>query len=225
MENQATYVTKVLLTIRNLLLTTTCSVLCLRAVAATTPVMGEKTAEKLYLQLGEVGLDASRVYLVRGASLSRAGIQISLEDGTIAFTQDVMGQITGAFFEGEGEILLSPPNEVERRSMSIFTGSAILEERFATAYFRFNDDVPAELGPDLRDAEDKKEFVDRWNETAKNLASGDATRLLLTLSHLLPTKGGSDEGEAAVTSRNIQPRQIRKSLMETSNSVIAGSVA
>ncbi len=61
-----------------------------------------------------------------------------------------MGRITGAFFKGDGEILLTPPTEVERRSMSLFTGMAILEERFATAYFRFDDDVPDELKADLR---------------------------------------------------------------------------
>src|SRR6266852_2614903 len=93
-------------------------------------------AEDLYLQLGHVGLDPTRVYRVRDAAIDRPAIPISLEDGTIAFTQDVMGRITGAFFEGDGELLLTPPNEVERRSMSLFTGMAILEERFATAYFR-----------------------------------------------------------------------------------------
>ena len=104
-----------------------------------------KPAEALYLQLGNVGLDVGRVYKVRGASLDRSAVHISLEDGTIGFTQDVMGKITGAFFEGDGEILLTPPNSVERKSMSLFTGMAILEEHFATAYFRFNDDAAAEL--------------------------------------------------------------------------------
>src|SRR5215831_6779229 len=84
-----------------------------------------KPAESLYLQLGQVGLNPSRVYQVRGASLDRPSIHISLEDGTIAFTQDIFGKITGAFFEGEGEILLIPPNEVERKSMCLFTGMAI----------------------------------------------------------------------------------------------------
>ena len=162
-----------------------------------TVTAAEKPAENLYLQLGDLGLDPSQVYQVRGASLSRGPIQISLEDGTIAFTQDVMGQITGAFFEGEGEILLPPPNEVERRSMSLSTGMAILEERFATAYFRFNDDVLAELRPDLRAAENKNEFVGRWNPTAKNLASTDAMRLLLTFSRMLPSAGGSVAVESA----------------------------
>jgi hypothetical protein len=162
--------------------------------------MAEKPAENLYLQLGEVGLDPSRVYRIRGASFSRGAVQVSLEDGTIGFTQDVMGRITGAFFEGEGEILLAPPNEVERRSMSLFTGMAILEERFATAYFRFNDETAAELRPDLRDAEDKKEFSERWDDTAKRLASGDAMRLLLTFSQMLPLQGRTAESEAALKS-------------------------
>jgi len=171
--------------------------------AATAPNPPEKPAEDLYLQLSKVGLDSSRVYQVRGASLSRSSVQISLEDGTIGFTQDVMGRITGAFFEGEGEILLSPPNEVERRSMSLFTGMAILEERFASAYFRFNDDAAAELKPDLREAENPQDFVQRWDETAKNLATGDAMRLLLTFSRMLPVQrgpsqnGANDENEGA----------------------------
>lgn len=204
--------TKVLLKILTLLIVAICIAFFSPTAFAKDPVSAEKPAENLYLQLGDVGLDPSRVYLVRGASLSRGGIRISLEDGTIAFTQDVMGQVTGAFFEGEGEVLLLPPNEVERRSMSLFTGMAILEERFASAYFRFNDDVPAELKADLRQAEDKSEFVGQWNATAKNLASGDAMRLLLTLSHLLPTKSGSGEAEATVTSNSKPDRFLHARL-------------
>lgn len=147
-----------------------------------------KPAEDLYMQLSHVGLDLARIYKVRDASLDRPAVHISLEDGTLGFTQDVMGRITGAFFEGDGEILLTPPNEVERKSMGLFTGMAILEERFATAYFRFDDDVLAELRPDLREADDKQEFADRFGLTAKNLASADAMRLLMTFSRMLPTK-------------------------------------
>lgn len=159
----------------------------------------EKPAEALYLQLGQVGLDPARVYQVRGASLDRSAIHITLEDGTIAFTQDVMGRITGAFFEGEGEVLLTPPNTVERSSMSLFTGMAILEEHFATAYFRFNDDAATELRPDLRTTspENQKEFVDRWGTTAHNLAQTDAMRLLVTFSRMLPGNGVATATENA----------------------------
>lgn len=146
-----------------------------------------RPAESLYLQLSHVGLDPARVYQVRGASLNRRAIQITLEDGTIAFTQDIMGRVTGAFFEGYGEILLTPPDEVERRSITLFTGMAILEERFETAYFRFDDDVPSELAPDLRQTSAKQEFVDHWNASARELAATDAMRLLVHFSRLLPT--------------------------------------
>ena len=167
-----------------------------------------KQVEPLYAQLGQVSLDPTRVYRVRGASLNRSAIQISLDDGTIAFTQDVMGRITGAFFEGDGEILLSPPDEVERRSMSLFTGMAILEERFATAYFRFNDDAVSEVTPDLRASDEKQQFVDRWGPTAKNLAPIDAMRLLMTFSRMLPASGasGSAGQEAHESDRFLHAR-------------------
>ena len=108
-------------------------------------------AETLYLHLSSVDLDPGKVFRVRDASIERPFIHLTLDDGTIAFTKDVLGRITGAFFVGDGEVLLTPPNDVERRSMSLFTGMAILEERFSSAYFRFNDNTAAELQPGLRE--------------------------------------------------------------------------
>lgn len=148
-----------------------------------------ESAEALYDQLGRVGLDRSRVYKARDIALDRTAIHISLDDGTIAFTEDVAGRVTGAFFEGEGDVLLAPPEQVERASMARFTGAAILEEKFGTAYFRFNDSTFQELEPLLRPADDTDEFIRRWNDSARNLAEGDALRLLLSFSRLLPVKG------------------------------------
>jgi hypothetical protein len=196
-------VTKVLLDLRGLCVAAAIGLVLVTAAASSVSAAEnppDKPAEALYLQLGKVGLDPARVYQVRGASLERSAVHITLEDGTIAFTQDVMGRITGAFFEGDGEVLLTPPNEVERQSMSLFTGMAILEEHFATAYFRFNDDVAAELQPGLRATENQQEFVGRWNETAKNLANADAMRLLLTFSRMLPVTGATLREPADPTS-------------------------
>src|SRR6202043_1204275 len=122
------------------------------------------------------------VYQVRDASLDRAAIHITLEDGTIALTQDVLGRITGAFFEGEGDLLLMPPNEVERKSIGLFTGMAILEERFTSAYFRFNDDTANELKPGLRATDNAEDFIRQWGDTARNMAQADALRLLVSFS-------------------------------------------
>jgi len=148
-----------------------------------------KPAEALYLQLCNVGLDPAQTFRIRGASLDRSALHITFEDGEISFTTAVNGHITGAFFEGDGEVLLRPPNQVERGSMALFTGMAILEERFTTSYLRFNDQTFAELKPYLRSPENAKEFSSRWNETAHNLAEGDALRLLATFSRSLPVAG------------------------------------
>jgi len=188
-------VTKVLLTAKGWRITAALwlAVGALRFADAQNPP--QKPAEALYLQLGQVGLDPTRVYKVRGASIERSAIHISLEDGTIGFTQDVMGHITGAFFEGDGEVLITPQSAVERRSLALFTGMAILEEHFATAYFRFNDDLAGELRPDLRAPEDAQEFVARWGDPARNLAQTDAMRLLVTFSRLLPEGGSTDPSQ------------------------------
>jgi hypothetical protein len=161
------------------------------SVAGVAPRLHSGPAEALYLQLRSVGLDKSRVYHVRAASLDRAALHITLNDGTLAFTEDVAGRVTGAFFEGDGEVLLMPPDQVERASMSLFTGAAILEEKFLTAYFRFNDDTFRDLQPLLRPAEHSEEFVEQWNETAHNLAEGDALELLIDFSRFLPGPGGA----------------------------------
>lgn len=146
-------------------------------------------AEKLFLALGSVGLDRSRVFRAREVSIDRGSFSIGLDDGTIGFTEDVSGRVTGAFFVGDGEILLTPPNQVERGSMALFTGGAILEERITSAYFRFNDETFADLRPSLRPAENPDAFVTQWNDTARRLAEGDALRLLVTFSHFLPGTG------------------------------------
>jgi hypothetical protein len=165
-------------------------------------------AESLYLQLSSVGLDPTRVFKVRGASLDRSSIHITLDDGTIAFTKDVLGRITGAFFAGEGEVLLAPPNHVERKSMGLFTGMAILEERFSTAYFRFNDNTASELQPGLRAPEQAEQFAARWDQTARNLAQVDAMRLLSSFSEMLPITGGTIPGDQPAKAADPDDRML-----------------
>jgi hypothetical protein len=160
----------------------------------------QKPAETLYLQLRNVGLDKSRVYQIREASIDRSSIHITLEDGEIAFTEDVAGHVTGAFFKGDAEVLLKPPDRAERASMALFTGGAILEERFSTAYFRFDDNTYEELRPRLRPTDDSEEFIKQWDGAARNLAPMDALRLFVNLSKLLPSEQTSP---AAKTPDNV----------------------
>ena len=162
-----------------------------------------KPAEALYLRLRSVGLDPARTFHIRNASIDRSALHITLEDGEISFTCDVNGHVTGAFFQGDGEVLLTPPNQVERASMAMFTGMAILEERFATGYLRFNDETFADLKSYLRPAEDPKGFSSQWNDTAQNLAESDALRLLVTFSRDLPVTG--DPGQSIASDPVLAP--------------------
>jgi Peptidase family M1 domain len=150
-----------------------------------------QTTNGLYSRLRTVSLDADRVYHVREGSISRPNLNLTFDDGTLAFTEDICGRITGAFFVGDGEILLQPPNSIERGSLTLFTGMAILEEQFNSAYLRFNDETAELLQPFLTPASDAGEFFKDWNDTAQALAESDALRLFLDFSHFLPAPGST----------------------------------
>jgi hypothetical protein len=158
------------------------------AAGQTAPEHCPKTAADLYARLRTVGLDPARVYHVRGASIHRPSLDITFDDGTLAFTEDICGRATGAFFVGDGEILLQPPNRVERGSLALFTGTAILEEQFNSGYLRFNDDTAELLQPYLSPAPDSADFLKEWRDAIPKLAEFDAIRLLIDFSHFLPSK-------------------------------------
>lgn len=145
-----------------------------------------QTPDELYTRIRTIGLDPARVYSIRDASIDRPNLSLTFDRGTIAFTEDICGRITGAFFAGDGEILLQPPNRVERASLALFTNMAILEDRFSAGYLRFNDDTAERLRPFLSPALDGTALLNEWGETARRLAEYDAMRLMLDFSHFLP---------------------------------------
>ncbi len=136
----------------------------------------------LYRALRTVGLDPNNVHKIREAAIDREDVHLWLNDGIIAFTQAVDGRITGAYFEGEGEVLVRPPDRRERASLGLFTGQGVLEEHFSSAYFRFNDDTAAELQPYLRPTDEGADFVSRNDSKAQILAAMDAMRLTISFT-------------------------------------------
>ncbi len=153
-------------------------------------------AADLYSRLESVGLDSSRVYRVRDCTIDRAAVHISLNDGIIAFTRNVGGQVTGAFFEGDGEILISPPNQTERGTMMLFTGGAILEESFMSAYLRFNDVTFAQMQSSLALPTDPDSFISRWDTAARSLAGADALRLFVSALNQAPPSATEANGSS-----------------------------
>ena len=125
----------------------------------------------LYHAVRNVGLDPQRVYKIREAEIDREDVHLWLNDGTIAFTQAVDGTVTGAYFEGDGEVLMRPPDRMERASLGLFINAGVLEESFNSAYLRFNDDTAKDLEPYLRPPEDAADFIARSERQARALAA------------------------------------------------------
>ena len=146
---------------------------------------------ELYRQLRTAGLDATQTYRIRDVSIDRNALHVTFNDGTISFMHAVDGHVTGGFFEGEGEVLVSPSSLAERTSLNLFTGAPILDEHFANAFIRFNDDTYNELKPQLRPADNGQEFTDRWDAVCRTLADVDALRLLASFLD----QGQSDDRE------------------------------
>lgn len=176
-------------------------VLLLSLVAAKAPLCAQNAAQQLptqpqapttgpsvelYRQLVNPQFDPADVYTIRSVSIDREDLHISLSDGTIALMRAVDGHVTGAVFEGVGEILLIAPTRTERTSLALFTGSAVLEQKFSTSYLRFADDeVLRQLRSGFRQraTDEAVEFIRRWETPARELARSDGLQLLQALSN------------------------------------------
>jgi len=163
-----------------------------------TPAPGSATT--LYRSIRESGLDLSRVYRIRDATFDREDLHFALNDGWIIAGQEVAGHVTSAFFLGDGEVLAIAPDLRERASLALFLNSAVLEEKFSSAYFRFFDDrFFEELEPALRKA-DNVEFAAKADATAKELAKADALRLLMAYVN---TPSGSEHAARFLHTRVV----------------------
>ena len=141
-------------------------------------------ATATYRELLNPVVSASDVHQVRDVSIQREDVHISISDGVIGLMRAVDGHVTGAVFEGVGEVLLVPPNRAERTSLALFTGAAVLEQTFTSAYFRFFDDkLVDELRAGFRPAEDAAEFASRWEQPLKLLARDDALQILEAMTN------------------------------------------
>jgi Peptidase family M1 domain len=146
----------------------------------------------LYRALSDLGLDAQRVFTIREAVIDREDVHVWLNDGTIAFTQAVDGRVTGAYFEGEGELLVRPPDRMERASLGLFTGAGVLEEKFSSAYLRFNDDTAKDLEPYLRSVEGGAEFAAHNDARARTYSRFDAVRLCISFTSVPATAAAGE---------------------------------
>lgn len=138
----------------------------------------------LYRDLLNPVLDPADVHQIRQVAVDREDLHFTLSDGTIGLIRAHDGHVTGAVFEGEGEVLMVPPNRAERTSLVLFTGSGVLEQNFNSAYLRFFDDkLVEELQAGFRPAEGIQEFIATWAQAIQSLARIDALNILRAMTN------------------------------------------
>lgn len=108
----------------------------------------------LYQALNALRPDPARVYAVKSLSLRRDVINLTFDEGKLAFFRPLGGRITGAAFAGRGHAIATPHDPGERRSLAQFVGVPILDQTFSRAYLRFDDGTAEEIEKDLEDAGD-----------------------------------------------------------------------
>jgi hypothetical protein len=91
-------------------------------------------------QLGRNDQDFAGSYaVVNNLTLKRDAASFTLKSGELYFITPVENRVTAAVFIGEGELSLTPPTEVEKNSLKIFTGDGSITESFSHLVLRFTD--------------------------------------------------------------------------------------
>ena len=91
------------------------------------------------ITLGSEAVSVSNFDLKRDAGTFR------LKSGTVCFVPPVNGKVTGAVFSGDGNFLLVPPNETERKSLKYLTKEDDFIEKFERLVIRFTDSTYEEI--------------------------------------------------------------------------------
>jgi hypothetical protein len=146
----------------------------------------ETSTKEIYDQLNALRVDSAATYEIEAANrveLRRGDVELSFEQGKLAFLQAFDGRVTGAVFSGRGHALAAPRDIVEKQQMAHFLGAPVLDEDFTSACFRFTDNSDANLLRQLRTAElsphQDSAFAARWEPFLATINPGQSLRILL----------------------------------------------
>jgi hypothetical protein len=97
-------------------------------------------------QLGKGDQDFAGSYAtVNNLQLKRDAANFTLKSGELYFITPVEDRVTAAVFIGEGEMSMTPPTDVEKHSIKIFTGEGSITEQFTKLVLRFTDKTFEEI--------------------------------------------------------------------------------
>src|SRR5258708_21537757 len=98
--------------------------------AQTTSPAGE--AMSMYRQILHPAFSPEDVHRVPNVSIYRDDLHIVLPGAVIGLIRPVNGHVTGAFFEGEGHILLLPPSRARRTSRTLIILRRVIAHTFGS---------------------------------------------------------------------------------------------
>jgi Peptidase family M1 domain len=145
----------------------------------------DRSPRELYDALNASRVDPTTTYQLEDGNrieLRRSDVQLTFDEGKLAFFAPLDGRITGIVFSGRGHALAVPRGTVEKQQMAHFLGSPVLDQSFNNALLRFTDDTADELLRQLQHAritpKQDTAFAARWNPALANLNPGHSLRIL-----------------------------------------------
>ncbi len=120
-----------------------------QSAAGQTAEASKANGDSVYQQLRRKGTAPDDfngdVATVNGLVLRRDAATFKFNSGEIYFLTPVEGRFIGAVFLGDLEMTLTPPTDVEKRSLAIFTGASDAPEHFTRLVMRFTDQTFQEI--------------------------------------------------------------------------------
>jgi len=115
-------------------------------VEAQVKVTGQKAnQDPVYQALRQTDEFTGDYAVVNNLQLKRDAANFNLKSGELYFITPVENRVTAAVFIGDGELTLTPPTEVEKNSIKIFTGEGGITESFNRLVLRFSDKTFEEI--------------------------------------------------------------------------------
>jgi hypothetical protein len=166
--------------------------LLLLVVFVRTPLLAG-TAADLARAIRENSFDRDECYRVRDLTLVKDAVRFYFTDGHLIFSRPIAGRRVAAVFtadveQGDGEVIMLPPDRSERMSLAHYTGSPNLDEHFRAALLLFTGDdydtLKSQLpgNPANKKAPEIGALLDEeWTPVLRNLGASYLTRITLDL--------------------------------------------
>ena len=151
------------------------------------------TAADVSRAIRELTYDKEECYRVRDLSLAVEDIRIFFGEGHLLFSKPVAGRRIAAVFaadtdQGEGEVMLLPPDRAERQSLARYTDSPNLDEHITAAVLFFTGDVYDRLKAQIdaspgskKDPDAAEALVSQWEPSLRRMGESYDVRLTLDL--------------------------------------------